>query len=153
MKLLLIASLTAYSLSCLGQQLVNSTGDTFSNATLTVEYSVGEIATLTLNANQQTVTQGLLQPSYKGPTGSNELFKAHYALNYYPNPVTETLHIETDFRDFRTLSIYALDGKLIRKQVFDYQDITLESLPAGSYFLTLSDEQNIYFKTLKLIKI
>jgi gliding motility-associated-like protein len=45
-----------------GQQLVNTTGNTIADNTLSIEYSVGEIAITTLSSNDSYITQGLLQP-------------------------------------------------------------------------------------------
>jgi hypothetical protein len=153
MKSFFIAFVMLCSYHCFAQQLVCSTGNTLSSNTLTVEYTVGEIAIETLTGNQQTITQGLLQPNYALPTANNELFEAQYALNYYPNPVGPTLHIETTFKGFRKVKVYTLDGKCILQQAFDAPDISLKTLPVGNYLLTLSDEQNLYFKTIKIIKI
>jgi gliding motility-associated-like protein len=44
------------------QQLINTTGNTISDNTISIEYSVGEIAITTLSSNNSYITQGLLQP-------------------------------------------------------------------------------------------
>ena len=152
MKLLFTLLLIPWATFCVAQRLVNATGTSLSNANLTVEYSVGEIATTTLIGTQQVATQGLLQPTYAVSTETNDLFDAKFSLRCYPNPTIESLTIETDFHSFQKASIYSIDGKLISQQIFDYQSIKISSLPTGSYLLTLTDEQNLYSKTIKIFK-
>ena len=48
--------------SAFSQTLVNSTGNTIQNNTISVEYSIGEIGITTLAGGENYVTQGLLQP-------------------------------------------------------------------------------------------
>src|SRR5437868_4063825 len=44
------------------QSLINSTGSTVSDNIISIEYSIGEIATSTLSTANNNITQGLLQP-------------------------------------------------------------------------------------------
>jgi Secretion system C-terminal sorting domain len=152
MKRIFTLLLIPWASLCFAQRVVNTTGTSLSNANLTVEYSVGEMVTTTLTGTQQVVTQGLLQPSYAVTTETNDLFDTKFSLRCYPNPTIEELIIETDFRGFRKASIYSIDGKLVSQQVFDYQSIKVGTLSTGSYILTLTDEQNLYSKTIKIFK-
>lgn len=44
------------------QSLVNTTGETIQNSSISIEYAIGEISITTLTNNQNSLTQGLLQP-------------------------------------------------------------------------------------------
>jgi gliding motility-associated-like protein len=72
---ILVAPLMAYA-----QSLVNSTGGTIQNNNFTIEYSIGEIGNTTLEASDNFITQGLLQPFY--------LFKDCKLLEFIPNAFT-----------------------------------------------------------------
>lgn len=56
---------------CCAQQVVNAGGATITNSNLAMEYSIGEIATNTLQGSQEAITQGLLQPLAAFPPGWN----------------------------------------------------------------------------------
>ena len=62
------------------QTLINSTGNTIQNNTISVEYSIGEIGITTLSENQNYITQGLLQPIFQ--------FKDCNLLHFIPNAFT-----------------------------------------------------------------
>ena len=152
MKVIFVLLLIPWAMFSVAQSLVNTTGTSLSNSTLTVEYSVGEIVATTLTGGTQVITQGLLQPTYAVTTETNDLFDAKFSLRCYPNPVVNELVIETDFRDFRKASLYSIDGKFVSQQTFNYQNIHVGELPTGNYILTLTDEKNQYSKTVKISK-
>ena len=152
MKVIFVLLLIPWASFSVAQQLVSTAGTSMSNSSLTVEYSIGEIVTTTLTGTTQVLTQGLLQPTYAITTVTNELFDAQFSLRCYPNPVVNELVVETDFKDFRKASLYSIDGKLMSQRVFDYQSIRVNELPIGSYILILTDEKNLYSKTIKISK-
>ena len=65
-------------------------------------------------------------------------------VKVYPNPVQSTLHVDGKFHEqiqyqiFNPMGQSVLNGKLIN------QGIDLANLPAGVYFLQLSDSKNTY---------
>ena len=66
---------------------------------------------------------------------------------FYPNPVKKTLII-SNIEDGQTVSIYSLEGHLIRQfQAKSNELIDLGDLPSGMYILNLGDKN---FKLLKL---
>ena len=76
--LLLLLLLTSYH--TISQTLVNTTGSSIQNSSISVEYSIGEIGITTLVANQEYITQGLLEPIVK--------FKDCNLLHFIPNVFT-----------------------------------------------------------------
>lgn len=62
------------------QTLINSTGNSIQNNSISVEYSIGEIGIATLSSNQNYITEGLLQPVFK--------FKECNLLQNMPNAFT-----------------------------------------------------------------
>jgi len=65
--LLCLSFISVSFITTSGQTLVNSTGNTIKNNFYYFEYSVGEIAITTISNSSNNATQGLLQPTVKGP--------------------------------------------------------------------------------------
>lgn len=62
------------------------------------------------------------------------------SLKIFPNPTTDLVHIETD-APIKSVRITNLDGKVLREETS--VDISLGNLPAGVYFLSIVDENNV----------
>ena len=58
-------------------------------------------------------------------------YAAEKAVNLYPNPATEQLHVEAE--GFRQARIFSMDGRCLK--VVRTSDISLEGLAAGLYLL------------------
>ncbi len=119
-----------------------------------VEYSVGEVATMTIGSPSEDVfiTSGVIQPNYHFLVAVNEPFDEQYHLKVFPNPTDGRLTIETDFKGFTEFDFTDVLGRHIAKDKFDYAPMDISWLPAGTFFLTLSSEDNQIFKNIKIIK-
>lgn len=137
------------------QNVLNSAGRTITQPGLIIEYSVGEVATLTLSLSNGPVTQGLLQPSLKSPyiiVPTNEVFDDKYTFKCYPNPVGDFLTVETDYLDFEFVKFTDAQGRTVLDRVFTYGSIECGSLPSGTYYARLFSTNKSESKTFKLIK-
>ena len=137
------------------QKVLNSGGRTTFLPGLIVEYSVGEVATLTLSLPNGPVTQGLLQPLLKSPyivVPTNEAFDNKFTFKCYPNPVEDFLMVETNYPDFEFVQFTDVQGRSVLDQVFTYGSIECGSLPSGTYFARLFSTNKPESKTFKLIK-
>lgn len=91
-KLFAIISL-AFTSACFAQQsspeVVNSTGNSITNGTLVLEYSLGEIVTTTLISETNVLTQGFLQEEdiITGIFSSD--ISSNIEVATYPNPSRE----------------------------------------------------------------
>lgn len=132
-----------------GQSVVNTTGGTVASGSQRLDYSIGEISTITLSNLQNHLTQGVLQPMGV-LVGINDLFDKQFAFSAFPNPVGSELIIETDYTAFQTLDIFDIAGKSLRHQQWDNKPIDFQALPAGAYLVSLRD--NSFIKTIKIIK-
>lgn len=117
----------------------------------TIEYSIGEVATITINPTGQPVTQGLLQP--RSPkVGTQDLFDERYGFTCYPNPTTDFVTIETGYPDFDRISFSSTDGRVVQEGAFTYAPVDCHLLPPGLYFARLSSAHQSTLKIFKLLK-
>ena len=137
---------------CRAQTLIGTSGATVSNSNLSVSYSIGEIATASLQDAQMSITQGFQQPRYTVLTAVNSLFDAHYTLSVFPNPVRDELNVKTDYKDFVQYVIYDLSGKTVQSGVFSNNVIGLARMTPGSYLLQLQAKDPQFSKSIKLVK-
>lgn len=136
------------------QQVLNSTGASISGNNLLIEYSVGEVATATTGTPGagNYYTAGVIQPTYWIVNGVDEAFDELYSLKAFPNPVSNQLNIETNFREFKLFRFTNLLGQNAASGNFDYSPLELAWMPQGTYFLTLTSENEQFTKTIKIIK-
>lgn len=134
------------------QSLVNTTGKTIGNSSITIEYSVGEISitTLTSSGNTNYITQGLLQPTIKLINPACEVIND--TLNYFPNPTENILSVIARNDWITGYHIYATDGKLVRVAPFISNQINMYNLPGGAYFIKLFPGCDNKYRILKVIK-
>lgn len=97
------------------------------------------------------------------PTGAHGVFKLHCGdvvgvnpieqpqFSYYPNPVTNVLHIDTE-NTIESLSVFNMLGQqvLVSKDIVERQ-IDVSTLSKGSYMLRLTFENGIV-ETIKVVK-
>jgi hypothetical protein len=63
---------------------------------------------------------------------------ANKDLNVYPNPAGNALYFSSVYH-FDRAAIYNTAGTLIKSETLSGNSISLQSLPAGSYFVHLTD--------------
>jgi hypothetical protein len=137
--------------------VVNSTGGTMLlNNGDYLEFSVGETAVTSLNigGNEVGFTQGLLQPTLGYPyiINTHEAFDDKYSFKCFPNPVSDFLSIETDYKNFTNFQIINLQGQIIQERIFNYSPIDCTLISSGGYFIRLYSKSNPESKTFKLFK-
>jgi len=72
-----------------GGQLVSTTGNSISNSTFMLDYSIGEIAVTTISSPSNYLTQGLLQSTFVSVTTGILPSTSSY-IELYPNPSIQT---------------------------------------------------------------
>ncbi|MCF8245991.1 MAG: T9SS type A sorting domain-containing protein [Saprospiraceae bacterium] len=152
MKYLLVFLLLGGFCHGFAQSIVNLAGGTMSNATMSIEQNVGELAITTILGNGQSATQGLLQPTYTVMTEANETFDDTYGFKAYPNPVSEQLNIETDYDGFVSYRIFNINGQIVQEGGYDYHPLEMGPLRSGTYIIQLIAREKNYSKIIKIIK-
>ena len=152
-RLCFAAFLSSFWTHLTGQTTLNSAGNTMSNTALNVDYSIGE--TMAVPSDSRAIlthSSGVIQPNYAFNTETNESFDRQFKFSVFPNPTTEGVSIETDFKDFETLDIFAANGALLRSMPFDYSTIPFRDYPNGTYLLVLRGSNKTVSKSTKIIK-
>ena len=154
-RLCLMSVLVTLFLYGFGQSALNVSGGTMTNANVSmkVEYAIGEAMAVPSDPKAQlTLGSGVIQPTYSVQTETNEVFDKQFKFSVFPNPTTEGIWIETDFKGFQTFDIFAMNGALLRSMSVDYSIIPFQDYPNGTYILVLRGVNKTVFKSTKIIK-
>jgi hypothetical protein len=146
---LVLFSLLA-TISVSAQEVVATQGDSYSNTSGSIAFTIGEVVINT--GNDGTLTQGFHQTNWNF-LGVEDHAPSYEAL-IFPNPTEDILNIRTSTFENVTYTLYDAQGKLVMQDILSAEQtpIQVSQLAPGSYSLTLNNEsQNL--KTFKLIKI
>jgi hypothetical protein len=142
----LLSSATAFS-----QEVISSTGDTYSNANGIISFTIGEVIINTGTDGTNILTQGFHQTNWTFV--GLEDFSPNYEVSVFPNPSTNVLTIKTSEFEGVSYNLYDALGQIVIQNKLSGAETMVEvkDLPTGSYSLTLvSNNENL--KTFKLIK-
>ena len=147
--IVLFSLLTTLSVSA--QEVVSTQGDSYSNASGNIDFTIGEVVINTGTDGTNDITQGFHQTNW------NFLGVDDHGQNYeatiFPNPTEDLLNIRTSTFENVTYTLYDAQGKLILHNILSAEQtpIQVSQLAPGSYSITLNN--GIYnLKTFKLIK-
>lgn len=159
---------TAACLFCVGglfgqlqieRQVIASVGQVFTSDSLSASSTVGEVATLTIAAGNNQLTQGF-QQSMDVISAVIDLGTS-VGVELFPNPASDfaTLKIETESNLDIRFDLVDISGRLISSQrqqlpaSVTNHTIDLSQLPAGTYFVRIATPRGSVLKTLKLVHI
>ena len=134
-------------------QAVNSGGTFHQNATGSISWSLGEVATQTLKAGDYIITQGFQQSKltltsvFERP-GYISLVKA------YPNPTSDFIYLEVDGEvNDLNYAVYDMNGKLLASGQFEENPtrVSFANFGSGLYFVRIT-KGNLEVKTLRVVK-
>jgi hypothetical protein len=137
--------------SVLAQEVVSTQGDSYSNASGSIDFTLGEVIIDTGTDGSNDITQGFHQTNWNFV--GVEDFAPNYEAIIFPNPTSEVLNIRTSSFENVTYTLYDAQGKLVMQDILSAEQtpIQVSQLAPGSYSLTLNNEtQNL--KTFKLVK-
>ena len=139
------------TLSVSAQEVVSTQGDSYSNGSGSIDFTLGEVIIATGTDGTNDITQGFHQTNW------NFLGVEDFAPNYeaiiFPNPTEDVLNIKTSMFENVTYTLYDGLGKLVMQDILSAEQtpIQVSQLAPGSYSLTLNNQtQNL--KTFKLVK-
>ena len=139
------------SLTVTAQEVVATQGDSYSNASANIDFTLGEVIIATETDGTNDLTQGFHQTNWNFV--GLEDFAPNYEATIFPNPTEDVLNIRTSAFENVTYTLYDAQGKLVMQNILSAEQtpIQVSQLAPGSYSLTLNNEtQNL--KTFKLIK-
>jgi hypothetical protein len=139
------------SLAVTAQEVVGTQGDSYSNASANIDFTIGEVIINTGTDGTNDLTQGFHQTNWNFL--GVEDFAPNYEASIFPNPTSDVLNIRTSSFENVTYTLYDAQGKLVMQNILSAEQtpIQVSQLAPGSYSLTLNNEtQNL--KIFKLIK-
>jgi hypothetical protein len=147
--LVLFSLLATGSLSA--QEVVSTQGDSYSNVSGSIDFTLGEVIIATESDGTNDLTQGFHQTNWNFV--GLEDFAPNYEATIFPNPTSEVLNIRTSTFENVTYTLYDAQGKLVLQNVLSAEQTPIQvgQLAPGSYSLILNNQtQNL--KTFKLVK-
>ena len=139
------------SISVSAQEVIATQGDSYSNASANIDFTIGEVIIDTGTDGTNDLTQGFHQTNWNFL--GVEDFAPNYEATIFPNPTSEVLNIRTSTFENVTYTLYDAQGKLVMQNILSAEQtpIQVSQLAPGSYSLTLNNQtQNL--KTFKLVK-
>lgn len=133
------------------QEVVSTQGDSYSNASANIDFTIGEVVINTGTDGTNDLTQGFHQTNWNF-LGLDD-FAPNYEAIIFPNPTQDVLNIKTSMFENVIYTLYDGLGKLVMQDILSAEQtpIQVSQLAPGSYSLTLNNQtQNL--KTFKLIK-
>ena len=149
-KTIVLFSLFA-SISVSAQEVVSTQGESYSNASAKIDFTIGEVVINTGTDGTNDLTQGFHQTNWT--CLGVEDFAPNFQATIFPNPTQDVFNIKTSVFENVTYTLYDAQGKLVMQNILSAEQtpIQVSQLAPGSYSLTLNNEtQNL--KTFKLIK-
>jgi hypothetical protein len=142
------------------QEVIATQGESYSNASANIDFTIGEVVINTGTDGTNDITQGFHQTNW------NFLGVEDHAPNYeatiFPNPTSDLLNIKTSTFENVTYTLYDAQGKLVMQDKLSAEQtpIQVSQLAPGSYSLELIFKEgnngslsSSKRKTFKLVKI
>lgn len=152
--LLLVIFIQAQTIS---QQVIGSAGESYENGSISISWTIGEVAVETLEQNGLILTQGF-QQGYFEITSVDEIPLSSILVEIYPNPAKEYINIEVKHNDEFDIVVemFDLQGRLVKNRNIEKGtnriELELTNLSASQYILRLSKKNGELVQTFKLIK-
>ena len=141
------------------QEVISSQGDSYSNASANIDFTLGEVIIATETDGTNDLTQGFHQTNWNFV--GLEDFAPDYEATIFPNPTEDVLNIRTSTFENVTYTLYDAQGKLVMQDKLSAEQtpIQVSQLAPGAYSLELIFEEGnegplslSKRKTFKLVK-
>jgi hypothetical protein len=133
------------------QEVISSQGDTYTNVSGNIDFTIGEVITSTGSNVENQLTQGFHQTNWSFVSIKDHVPSFNALI--FPNPTEDFLNIQASVFEMVSYSLYDEVGKLILKGVLSSEKTSLDvsKLQTGLYSLILNNPDNI-LKTFNIIK-
>jgi hypothetical protein len=137
------------------QESVNASGGVATGSGGIVAYSIGQVVYTTNTGSSGSVAQGV-QHAYEIFTVGIKESELNISLSVFPNPTVNNLTLQiSDYKNEKLLyHLFDIQGKsLSNGQVTAQQtQINTSSLPPGTYFINVVNQDNKKIQSFKIIK-
>ena len=139
------------SISVSAQEVVSTQGESYSNASAKIDFTIGEVVINTVTDGTKELTQGFHQTNWNFL--GVEDFAPDFDITIFPNPTSDVLYIKSSFYQDITYSLYDTQGKLVFKNILTETEtqIQLNQLAPGAYSLSIHNKRE-QLKNFKFIK-
>ena len=129
------------TLSATAQEVVSSQGESYSNVTGSIDFTIGEVVINTETSGAGEITQGFHQTNWN--ILSVEDHAPSYEVTIFPNPMEDVLSIETSKFDNVTYTLYDAQGKMVMQNKLSAEQTPIQvgQLVQGAYTLELNYNQ------------
>lgn len=150
-----ILTIIAGSLALTGmsQEAVVSSGSYSKNGSVSISWSLGELAIHTLKTNENIITQGFQQTKLT-VTSIDEIPGIRMIVSAFPNPVQENVNLKVDGEIVNLkYVVYDLNGRMLRQGAFDSNPMVVPfyEFKSGLYFIRIV-KGGAEIQTFKIIK-
>jgi hypothetical protein len=147
----LVLFLLFSSLAVTAQEIVATQGDSYTNSSGSIDFTIGEVIVNTGTDGMKDLTQGFHQTNWNFVSIEDHV--PNYEAIIFPNPTEDLLNIRTSSFENVTYTLYDAQGKLILQDKLSAKQtpIQVSQLAPGNYSLTLNNDTQ-ELKTFKLIK-
>jgi len=152
--LILFISLTSFSQTAIKKSSIDSGGASTTNGTLTMVYTLGEVAVQENTNGAIHISEGFLSPDIISTVGLED-YTQLAGVQLYPNPAIDFVTISFSTLGNYNITIYDLLGKEVAAYQIkntDSERIAFKQLPKAVYMLLITDEQTKQMKSYKIIK-
>ena len=148
--IVLFSLLTTLSVSA--QEVVATQGDSYTNASGNIDFTIGEVIIDTGTDGTNDLTQGFHQTNWNFLGVDNH--EQNSEATVYPNPMGTELYIQTENFEFMSYVLYDATGRIVAENKLNalQTGIDVSTFAPSSYSLVLQDENQNKIKTFKLIK-
>lgn len=135
-----------------GQEVISTQGNSYQGTNASIDYTIGEPIIFTGNDGSNSLTQGFHQTKWE--YASIDIHNAEFNANVYPNPVENTLTIESEEFNGKNYAIYDATGRIVSEGNLESEktQVSASEWAPGSYSVVLFDNDQEKLKTVKLIK-
>jgi hypothetical protein len=147
-----VIAASAVSAQSLTPEVIATAGNSYSTATAKIEFTIGEVATSSLTAGSNTLTQGFHQPEIH--FSSLDDYSDDFAFTLYPNPTEQFVTVASTKREDMQIHVYDANGKAMMVSSIFQEQITvdLHILAAGTYILVVTTKAGQPLHSYSVIK-
>ena len=148
----LLAGMFLLTVGLSAQEVISTQGDSYTNASNTLDYTVGEPVIATVSDGTNDLTQGFHQ-TLLTIVGIEDL-DVNFSVNIFPNPTSEIVNLDIEKFEGVSFHLFNVEGKLLNQAELTEKKTTVRvaDYPKGTYLLTLTQTEDQKIKTYKIIK-
>lgn len=131
------------------QEIISSSGDSYSNNQVQLDFTLGQIINSTSTSSNVIVTQGFHQTFDE--TIPLKVSDSQVEFNVFPNPTDEIINIQTNYSKGVMFTLYDLEGRKVANGEFtEKTTLNVKTQAKGIYQLLLTNSDGQIINTFKI---